>query len=321
MQLRSRRSRRGVFRSLPTRVAFWVFATTLATSVAPFLSHTRLGVPTAWLLAGATAASLAAWIAFRIARRSLWPIEQLAEGARRIARGETDVSVPGASGDDEIALLAQTFNQMAARLHRIRLELQQSRLEVLAANASLRERNEELQRANERLEHLSITDGLTGVYNHRYFQEQLTREIRRTDRSEDALALILVDIDDFKALNDEHGHSVGDRTLRGVAEALRGCVRATDLLARYGGEEFVILAPRTGMDGAVAVAEKARIAVLACTLPVDETDPTRRVGVSVSLGVATYRGDRERFFEEADRALYRAKESGKDCVVAGDPAI
>jgi diguanylate cyclase (GGDEF)-like protein len=188
----------------------------------------------------------------------------------------------------------------------------------MSANQRLREQNEELHRANERLEHLSITDGLTGVYNHRYFQEQLTREIQRTDRSQDSLALILVDIDDFKALNDEFGHSIGDRTLRGVADALGDCVRATDVLARYGGEEFVVLAPRTDLDGAVSLAEKARIAVSACSVPVEESDPPRAVGVSVSLGVATYRGDRERFFEEADRALYRAKESGKDCVVAGE---
>jgi diguanylate cyclase (GGDEF)-like protein len=316
MQLGSRRSRRGLFGSLPTRIAFWVFATTLATSVAPLWPHAGLGIPPAWLLVAATAASTACWIAFRIARRSLEPIEQLAEGARRIAQGETDVGVPETSSDDEIALLSRSFNQMAARLHRTRLELQQSRLEVEVANARLREHNEDLQQMNERLEHLSITDGLTGLYNHRYFQEQLTREIQRSTRSAEALALILIDIDDFKALNDAFGHSAGDRALRVVAAALLDCVRATDVLARYGGEEFVILAPRTDLEGAVALAEKARIAVSDCSFPADEADP-RTLRLHISLGVAAYRGDRERFFEEADRALYRAKASGKDCVVAG----
>jgi diguanylate cyclase len=319
MQLGSRPLRRSLFGSLPTRIAFCVFATTLATAVAPLLPHTGLDVPPAWALVSATAASLAAWIAFRIARRSLRPIEQLAEGARRISRGETDVSVPEATGDDEIALLARTFSQMAARLHRSRLELQQSRLDVESANARLRERNDELQRINGVLEHLSITDGLTALYNHRYFQDQLTREIQRTERSGDSLSLILIDIDDFKALNDEFGHSAGDRTLRGVAEALRECVRATDVLARYGGEEFAIVAPATDLEGAVALAEKARGAVSDSSFAADDEAPTRTLRVSVSIGVAAYRGDRGAFFDEADRALYRAKSSGKDCVIAGDP--
>ena len=151
-----------------------------------------------------------------------------------------------------------------------RLELQKSRLEIEEANAQLREQNEELRRANEMLEQLSITDGLTKLHNHRYFQDCLTRETKRANRSKEPLTLLLIDVDDFKQLNDRHGHVAGDKALRHLATVMNQTVRETDLLARYGGEEFVVLAPRTDLAGAITLEETIR-----------EWEPTSKMVVSI----------------------------------------
>ncbi len=179
---------------------------------------------------------------------------------------------------------------------------------------ALRVRNEALEAANEVLEQLSITDGLTKLHNHRFFQEQLEREIRRARRTGEALAMLICDIDDFKALNDRQGHKAGDELLMGLANKLSECVRETDLLARYGGEEFVILAAHTDLEGGIRVAEKVRTVVENEDFFLDGAEvPTN---ITVSIGVAEFRGDRGGFFRAADQALYRAKATGKNCVVA-----
>jgi diguanylate cyclase (GGDEF)-like protein len=122
-----------------------------------------------------------------------------------------------------------------------------------------------------------------------------------------------VDNDDFKALNDRHGRG-GRRRPRGLAALLVGETRDQDLVARYGGEEFAILAPGTDRAGALALAEKLRVAASESFFDV----AGQRIAITVSVGIAVYHGDREAFFHEADRALYAAKGAGKDCVVAAD---
>jgi two-component system cell cycle response regulator len=174
-----------------------------------------------------------------------------------------------------------------------------------------------LQRVNEVLEQLSITDGLTRLHNHRFFQDYLTKEVKRADRTAEPLALILIDIDHFKRWNDRLGHSGGDEILRRVANVMNGVIRETDLLARYGGEEFALLATNTEVEGAVQLAEKIRAAIAATSFTLDP--PSERDQVTVSIGVAAYYGDRRTLFDEADRALYRAKNAGRDCVMAAEP--
>jgi diguanylate cyclase (GGDEF)-like protein len=259
-------------------------------------------------------------IASRIAQSIVRPIQALSQGSRRIADGETDVVILETSSHDELGLLTRTFNRMAARLHRNRLELQESRLNIEAANVRLRGQNEELQRMNEALEQLSITDGLTKLYNHRFFQENLTREIARVERSGASLTLILSDIDNFKQLNDRYGHAAGDHVLCEVARVMSGIVRESDVLARYGGEEFALVPSQTTLNGAVGLAEKIRMAISETDMVIDDDGTPAVVRVTVSIGVASYRRDRKTFFNDADRALYRAKAAGKDCVVveAGD---
>jgi diguanylate cyclase (GGDEF)-like protein len=199
----------------------------------------------------------------------------------------------------------------------VQCEADRSSSDAIAELASridqLTERNTRLQRSNQILEQLSITDGLTQLNNHRSFQDHLTREIKRVNRYREPLSLLMIDIDDFKSLNDRFGHAAGDELLRRLAQIMSNAIRESDLLARYGGEEFVVLTPDTAIDGAYQLAEKIRTAIAESSFVLDESRrPTR---VTVSIGVAEYLGNRMQFFDEADRSLYSAKAAGKNCVV------
>ena len=247
---------------------------------------------------------LFSFLAYRITTRMVKPIEILSDGARHIAQGHFDHEIPEPVAHDEIGLLTRTFNDMMRRLRRYQGEIE-------AANRTLLSRNEILSQ-------LSITDGLTHLHNHRFFQDHLTREIKRASRTLEPLSILLIDIDDFKGLNDRFGHAAGDELLVGMARIMSHCVRETDLLARYGGEEFVVLASNTARKGAYQLAEKIRMNINDASFILDDSlRPTR---VSVSVGVARFEGNRKRFFDAADRALYRAKAAGKNCVVLEDPA-
>jgi diguanylate cyclase (GGDEF)-like protein len=256
--------------------------------------------------------------AFWVARSIVRPILALSDGALRIAGGETDVVIPGRHRDDETGVLTRAFHEMTVRLKRKQEELEEKTIEIEDANHRLIAQNEELQRVNDVFEQLSITDDLTKLHNHRFFQEHLPREMSRATRTAEPLSLILIDIDDFKRLNDRYGHSVGDAVLRRVADVMSAEVRDMDLLARYGGEEFALLASKTTLEGAAALAEKLCLAVSQARFSLVALDGPATIHVTVSGGVSTYRGDEKALFNEADRALYRAKESGKDCVVVAD---
>jgi diguanylate cyclase (GGDEF)-like protein len=245
---------------------------------------------------------LFAFGAFRAARSIVKPIEALSRIARRISEGESGIEMPDSDRRDEVGILTRTFKKMTGRLE--------------ASAGQMRDQNTELQRMNEILAQLSITDGLTKLHNHRYFQEHLASEVKRAARSNEPLSLILIDIDHFKMWNDRLGHSGGDEILRRIAEIMQQLTRGTDLLARYGGEEFALLLPSTGLDGSVQLAEKIRSAIAETEFFIDP--PSERESVTVSIGVSAFHGDRRAFFDDADQALYRAKHAGRDCVmVAG----
>ncbi len=264
-------------------------------------------------------------IALLIARSITRPIQTLSVVAGQIAEGAPHVTFPGISRVDEIGVLTRAFNEMTARLRNKQQELEASRGEVIETNDELQKKNEELQHVNKVLEVLSNTDELTGIKNHRYFQENLYLEMKRAQRSDRSLAMLLIDIDDFKQLNDRHGHSAGDEVLRGVAQTMQATIRETDVLARYGGEEFVLLLnSQHSAEGAVTFAEKIRLAIAQASFDVrdegeDEGEEVT-LQVTASIGVSLFRGDRKAFFNEADRALYRAKDMGKDCVVLSEEA-
>ena len=246
-------------------------------------------------------------LAYKVTVAIMQPIHALSSGAQRILDGHIDHQIPPpAIHDDELGLLTHTFNEMMRKLRSNQVEIERDRVR-------LAEKNEELQSANEVLSQLSITDGLTKLHNHRYFQDHLTREIKRVSRTNAPLSLILIDIDDFKLLNDTHGHAAGDEVLITLATIMNESARESDLIARYGGEEFVILMPNTDLPGAVHLAEKIHMAVESTRLIIgDRMKPTL---VTISLGVALFKGNRREFFAEADRALYRAKAAGKNCVI------
>ncbi|MEJ2133418.1 MAG: sensor domain-containing diguanylate cyclase, partial [Gammaproteobacteria bacterium] len=245
--------------------------------------------------------------AYGIARSIVGPIHALSRGALRIANGETDVVIDAPRSRDEVSILTRAFNVMSDRLRRNQVEIEKQRIEIEEANRQLVSQNEELAR-------LSITDDLTKLYNYRFFQDHLPREVKRAKRTKQPFSLILIDIDDFKQLNDRYGHAVGDTVLRRIAVVMQGVVRETDFLARYGGEEFALLVSHTDVDGAGALAEKIRMAVAEERFPVPGGQKSAGVQVTVSIGVAAFRGDAKKLFNDADRELYQAKEAGKDCV-------
>ncbi|MDI1460652.1 diguanylate cyclase [Catellatospora sp. KI3] len=179
-------------------------------------------------------------------------------------------------------------------------------------------------RLTEQLRTAAITDSLTGLHNRRFFEETLAAETAE-HRDGDALSLILLDLDHFKAVNDTHGHLVGDAVLAEVASRIRRCLRATDLACRYGGEEFVCLLPRTDAPTALDLAERIRTAVRSA--PVTVAGVAEPLTLTASLGVASAEagdGEPKRRGEdlvaEADRALYRAKALGRDRVLEYGPS-
>lgn len=301
-ELRSADGRRAVGAVVRLRGTPWslVVAQPLALAYAPVFA-----VVTRIFVIDLAVVLLFSFLAYEITSAIVRPLEQLSDAARRISQGELEVEIADQQRRDEIGLLTRTFNDMARRLRRNRAEIEQQ-------HRQLREQNEQLQQANEVLEQLSITDGLTKLHNHRYFQETLTREIKRVSRTGERLAMLLIDIDDFKALNDRLGHAAGDAVLVRIARILNESVRESDVLARYGGEEFVVLAPGTDLEGIAYLAEKVRTAVAEASFGLDATGEAMRV--TVSIGVAEYGGERREFFDTADRALYRAKAAGKNCV-------
>ena len=159
----------------------------------------------------------------------------------------------------------------------------------------------------------AITDGLTGLYNHRYLHERLSEEVERAREQGAELALLFCDLDDFKAFNDRYGHSVGDGALRAVARAIESCLRHVDMAARYGGEEFAIVLVETDREGAVEVAERIRKAIAAIDLEIAGAK------LSVSIGVGVFpedAGGKAELLDKADWAMYLAKRRGRDQVTA-----
>jgi diguanylate cyclase (GGDEF)-like protein len=246
-------------------------------------------------------------LAYGVATRLARPLWGLYEAMRKAAQETdlTEVDVPPAYGEARSLILA--FNVTIRRLQHQKAEAERS-------NRALREQNQAFQMQHETLAKLTVTDALTQLFNRRHFEEQLSLEIKRLSRGNESLSMLLIDVDDFKMLNDRHGHAAGDEFLRQVARILRETVRATDVVARYGGEEFVVVATGTSLDGAVVLAEKLRMAVADASFIVDETKRPRRA--TISIGVAEYRGSQTDLFNSADSALYDAKAGGKDCVVA-----
>jgi len=178
----------------------------------------------------------------------------------------------------------------------------------------LKELYETVQEKNRQLQELANKDGLTGLYNRRYFQEQLSKDFLRAKRYHENLSCVLLDIDHFKEFNDTHGHQTGDVILSTLGRVIEDSIRDSDLAARYGGEEFALILYHTDGPAASHVAERLRQ-----TVEAHEVDDKGNVlHITISLGIATFPSeqisDSKELIECADKALYQAKENGRNRV-------
>ena len=193
----------------------------------------------------------------------------------------------------------------------VRQQLEAEVTELAAHVVGLVSEHRLLEAQNEYLTRLSRRDEATGLFNQRHFVERLEDEFRRALRYATPLSLLIADLDDFKQVNDERGHLVGNEVLRRVARTVRQAVRETDTAARYGGDEFALLLPQTGPHQAMRLAERMRTAVV--SLP---DCPSLSIGVASLTPQTTGPVD---LLTEADRAMYQAKALGKNRVVKGSP--
>lgn len=173
----------------------------------------------------------------------------------------------------------------------------------------------EVVELNDNMRRMSITDGLTGLFNHREFYQQLRRELERARRYRHTVSLLIIDVDDFKRYNDRFGHLAGDLALRKIADLLRHCARTTDIAARYGGEEFAVILPESTAGGALMLAERIKTEIAGCNfLP----QLTGEYHLTVSIGIYTAEEGavtEDQMVSYADQAAYSAKDAGKNCVV------
>jgi diguanylate cyclase (GGDEF)-like protein len=245
---------------------------------------------------------------FGLNRVVIRPVAVLERTVQRMGEGHLTARVPPLPGR-EMNELSEIVNRMASALQAERENLEHT----------VADRTRELSEANARLERLAVTDGLTGLFNHRRFQEALHSELLRCERHKRPLGVLMLDVDFFKKVNDTMGHPAGDELLRRLAEVLSKDLRQTDLISRYGGEEFAVLLPETTKSEALQVAERMREAV---EQRVNENG-TWGQQVTVSVGVATFPEDgatAEAVLEAADQALYVAKRQGRNRVVGARKA-
>lgn len=260
--------------------------------------------------------ALAAVGALELARTMAQPLVRISEATRRLAEGDLSFRLPVTS-KDEIGQLAANFNDMTEQLlHRDEaLNHIQGELE---RKVVLRTR--ELQALNEELRRISRADGLTGLANRRYFDEFLQREWLRARRKQECMALIMIDVDEFKSYNDYYGHLRGDDCLRCIGAALvQTAKRSSDLVARYGGEEFAVVLPATTEEGALELAVQIQQAVAAACIRHERSHNGDFITVSMGLAAFTPQGDDtcKELVAVADQALYQAKRQGRNCICVG----
>ncbi|MGJ8679385.1 diguanylate cyclase [Paraglaciecola sp.] len=174
-----------------------------------------------------------------------------------------------------------------------------------------------MQSLNSQLAQISRIDGLTELYNRRYWEEQFVLEFKRDKRSDSPSSLLMMDIDHFKKVNDTYGHPAGDAVIKGVAGVIRKAIRETDLAGRYGGEEFVVILPDTPIANVEYVAQRIRRLVEKLVIIHDEVE----IKCTISIGVAGFESefkDYTQWLNQADQALYQAKKAGRNQVVLAE---
>lgn len=244
-------------------------------------------------------AAIALWIYME--RVAVRPVRELGEQVRQMGQGHFNAQASVQSGD-EIGMLGSAFNEMGSKLNEL--------------YSQMSERGNELARLNEQLEQLAITDGLTGLFNHRHFYARLTDEVKRAKRYQHPLTLIMGDIDHFKLYNDACGHVAGDKVLRIIAGLIAENARDNDLVARYGGEEFAIILPETELATARLVAERMCSIIESSPELLDLARQSEKL-ITMSFGLAQLdeaTDSPKGFVRLADAMLYRAKKYGRNRV-------
>lgn len=224
-------------------------------------------------------------LAIRLAHSFTKPLQELARGATEVSKGNYAVKL-SLERKDELGEVAQAFNTMAANL------------------------KENFDKVSD----MANRDGLTGLYNSRFFREALARELERVKRTSRPFSLLLMDGDKFKRINDRYGHPTGDLVLQHISRVARSVLRGYDTLARYGGEEFIAMLPDATGSQALLLAERLRQAIEHKPLV---TENGTMIRLTISIGVAQARAPYEgkELITQADQALYRAKESGRNRVL------
>jgi diguanylate cyclase (GGDEF)-like protein len=268
----------------------------LITSVAPssfdrLLHWPRIGLVLLFVGALCVLAYGTAWLLSR-------PLARLAVNAAALARGEPGVVVvPDQAADREIRQVMDSLHSVSEELHGSRGELARTRGQLVDS------------------ERMVLADPLTGVWNRRYLDKTLDEHTKRFARYGRPFALLMIDVDQFKPINDAHGHPAGDAMLRAIAQTIQGSIRADlDVLARFGGEEFVVVLSDTDGSGGLAAAEKIRRLIERSRFDAGGSS----VSVTVSVGVSACPRDgtdSERLIHTADAALYQAKRSGRNASV------
>ncbi|WP_426235477.1 sensor domain-containing diguanylate cyclase [Pseudomonas sp. TWP3-2] len=260
------------------------------------------------LLLGVVAAVVFGLVAYYLALYLSRPIEQLARSAKQVLNNQPGAHFQLQHPVREIAQLGQSIDAMTQSLLGKERELQEANASL---EATVAQRTAALTQANAELLQLATHDALTGVFNRRRFDEKLTEYsllFRRTGRP---FALLLIDADHFKRINDSHGHAVGDEVLQQLAQLIQSTTRTTDFVARYGGEEFAVLLPEIAKpDSPDTVAEKIRAAVAGAVFPV-----VGHLTVSIGVGLADPADNNQTaLIKRADQQLYQAKAAGRNQV-------
>jgi diguanylate cyclase (GGDEF)-like protein len=234
-------------------------------------------------------------------------------------------SAPQGFRKDDLLFINQLGHPVALAIENTLLHEKNRRSEEALEKArdeletKVEERTLELMEANRKLNELSITDGLTGLFNHRYFMRALEAEYRRAIRYKRSLALLLLDIDHFKRVNDTYGHPCGDLVLRDLAALLKGCLRSADVAARYGGDEIAVILPETTESKASEVAEKLRRRLEKNSFEWEGSSFSITCSIGVAAVPETNIAYRNELLSSADKSLYLAKGKGRNHVIAFNP--
>lgn len=233
--------------------------------------------------------------------------------AERAYKTQSFISFPIKLGSRKIGVLNVTDKAGGGTYDAIDLSL----IESIAPQMALALDRAEWQEKATEFQLMSITDPLTGLLNRRYLEERLNEELSRSQRYGYPMSFMMIDIDDFKHYNDRNGHQAGDQALQLTAHCLKSSLRLADVASRYGGEEFCILLPQTALDEAAVIADRIRHLIYSTSYPHGKGQPLGALTVSIGLSsYSRYLASPSAMIRAADRALYRAKSTGKNRIVA-----